>query len=129
MSLSAFFDQIVREVAELPDRTSPADDTQQMLVSAGELKAILERCFADGPDRSKDDNTTGEEKYAAYRKSVALEVVEDDDIEQTLKMLETWGPGAWPANDAGQVHFARAMIDSAAAAIRKHLETSKGAQS
>lgn len=34
-------DGIIRDVAELPDRTSPADQPEMMLVSADELRAIL----------------------------------------------------------------------------------------
>lgn len=34
-------DDIVREVAELPDRTSPEDRPDMMLVTADELRAIL----------------------------------------------------------------------------------------
>ncbi len=33
--------KIVREVAELPDRTSPADAPDMMLVTADELRAIV----------------------------------------------------------------------------------------
>jgi hypothetical protein len=36
-------EKIVRDVAELPDRTSPADQPDMMLVSADELRTILER--------------------------------------------------------------------------------------
>lgn len=34
-------DEIVREVAELPDRTSPEDAPDMMLVSADELRAVV----------------------------------------------------------------------------------------
>lgn len=34
--------QIIREVAELPDRTSPEDRPEMMLVSCDELEGILE---------------------------------------------------------------------------------------
>lgn len=33
---------IIRDVAELPDRTSPEDQPEMMLVTAEELRAILE---------------------------------------------------------------------------------------
>lgn len=39
-------------------------------------------------------------------------------------MLETYGPDTLPANEHGQVHFARAMIDSAAREIRAFLAAS-----
>lgn len=40
-------------------------------------------------------------------------------LEQTAVMLEKWGPEAFPENGQGQVHFGRAMTDSAAQAIRE----------
>jgi hypothetical protein len=44
-------------------------------------------------------------------------------LEQTAIMLEKWGPEAFPANEQGQVHFGRAMTDSAAEAIRAAWKT------
>ena len=41
------FDRIIRAVAELPDRTSPDDQPEMMLVTADELAAILR---AHGPE-------------------------------------------------------------------------------
>jgi hypothetical protein len=38
-----FIDAIVREVAELPDRDSPPDQPEMMLVTADELRNILLR--------------------------------------------------------------------------------------
>lgn len=34
-------DAVIREVAKLPDRTSPADQPEMMLVTADELRTIL----------------------------------------------------------------------------------------
>lgn len=45
------------------------------------------------------------------------------ELEQTAIMLEKWGPEAFPANEQGQVHFGRAMTDSAAEAIRAAWKT------
>ncbi len=39
------FDAIVRDIAELPDRTSPPEWPEAMLVTADELRTILERHF------------------------------------------------------------------------------------
>ena len=40
-------------------------------------------------------------------------------LEQTAIMLETWAPESFPeVNEQGQKHFARVMMESAAAAIR-----------
>jgi len=44
-------------------------------------------------------------------------------LEQTAIMLEKWGPEAFPANEQGQVHFGRAITDSAAEAIRDAFKT------
>lgn len=40
------------------------------------------------------------------------------ELEKTALMLEKWGPENFPANEQGQIHFGRAMTDSAAEAIR-----------
>lgn len=37
-----WIDDVLRDVAELPDRNSPPDQPEMMLVTADELKAILE---------------------------------------------------------------------------------------
>ncbi|TPM06777.1 MULTISPECIES: hypothetical protein [unclassified Mesorhizobium] len=106
--------QIVRAVAELPDRTSPADRPEMMLVSQAELMAILDRCF-DVVAPPLEYESTGE---LAYQRYCAAQPVDEVDAELTLTMLETWAPACLPANEQGQVHFARAMLDSAAATIR-----------
>lgn len=36
-----FVEDVIRDVSELPDRTSPQDDSTMMLVSADELRSIL----------------------------------------------------------------------------------------
>ena len=46
-------DLIVRDVAELPDRTSPVDWPEAMLVTAEELHAVI--CQALAANRSNDD--------------------------------------------------------------------------
>lgn len=122
--IASFISQIVRNVAELPDRTSRADQPDMMLVSVDELTSILRQAFDDGPDRSDEDNSAGEALYARHCELQRAELAregEPEPLEQTLRMLERWGPGAYPATETGQIHFARAMIDSAAAAIRAHL--------
>ncbi len=40
-----FIQDVIRDVAELPDRTSPEDQPKMMLVSAAELRAILNDNF------------------------------------------------------------------------------------
>ena len=41
-----------------------------------------------------------------------------DSLSQTADMIETWGLAELPANEAGQVDFMRAIMDSAVAEIR-----------
>jgi len=40
--MKRFIEAVIRRVAELPDRTSPEDWPEAMLVTADELAAILE---------------------------------------------------------------------------------------
>jgi hypothetical protein len=46
-------------------------------------------------------------------------------LERCAKMLDTYGPECFPANDKGQVHFARAMMESTADEIRAFLYAMK----
>ena len=46
-----------------------------------------------------------------------------ESLERCAKMLDTYGPDLFPANDKGQVHFARAMMESVADEIRAFLAT------
>ena len=41
-------------------------------------------------------------------------------IEQCARMLDTYGPGLYPANEKGQVAFARALMESTADEIRAY---------
>lgn len=45
-----------------------------------------------------------------------------ESLAMVAEMIETWGPECWPANKHGQVDFARAMMESAAAEIRAFLK-------
>jgi len=74
--------------------------------------------------RSPDEIAAGEAIYAAYCASVQREAPHDGtraDLDVVAGMLERWGPDALPANEHGQVHFVRAMMDSAAGTIRAFL--------
>jgi hypothetical protein len=64
MSGLTFADLVIRAVAELPDRDSPADQPEMMLVTADELRAIINRelGYTFGPQgrrRVPDRKTTG----------------------------------------------------------------------
>lgn len=45
--VAGLIDRIIRDVAELPDRTSPEDWPEAMLVTAGELRGIIGGYLAD----------------------------------------------------------------------------------
>ena len=44
-----------------------------------------------------------------------------EGLERCSRMLDTYAPDCFPANDKGQVHFARAMMESTADTIRAFL--------
>lgn len=116
--------QILQAVAELPDRTSPANRPDMMLVSESELAHILEASLGDDP-RNDFDFPEGEAKYRQYCAEIEpdLDAASDrEDLHLTVRMLEAWAPDALPANEHGQVHFARAMLDSAARSLRQALK-------
>lgn len=79
---------------------------------------------------TEPNTTTGEELARKFRLSHA------DDIEGTHEsllrcatMLDTYGPDCFPANEHGQIHFARTMMESVADEIRKFLASlEKGAK-
>ena len=47
-----------------------------------------------------------------------------ESLERCAKMLDTYAPDCFPANEKGQVHFARAMMESVADDIRAFLARS-----
>ncbi len=62
-------------------------------------------------------------KYRAERPADEGPEGTREALERCAKMLETYGPDCFPANDKGQVHFARAMMDSTADEIWAFLKT------
>jgi hypothetical protein len=65
----------------------------------------------------------GEAKLREWRDSDA-EAQPDgtiDGLTTCATMLETYGPECFPANEHGQVHFARSMMDATAMEIRAFL--------
>lgn len=84
------------------------------------LRAELEKARES---MTPEPNQEYEAKAAAFRDS--MRATEDgkpegtaDALERCAKMLDTYGPDCFPANDLGQVHFARAMMESTADEIR-----------
>lgn len=72
--------------------------------------------------------TEGELSYQEYRRTLTEHSDEPADLPRVLRMLERWGPDALPANEKGQIPFARALLESAEDAIRKHLEAATAAR-
>ena len=64
-------------------------------------------------------NPEWEAKAKAYNDQARSErgPITREDAEQTLTMLRTWTADAQPANEQGQVSFARAMLESAEEAL------------
>lgn len=50
-----------------------------------------------------------------------------ESLERCATMLDTYGPEHFPANELGQVHFVRAMMESVSDEIRAYLEATKSA--
>jgi hypothetical protein len=65
----------------------------------------------------------GELDYRAYCNADPAHDAEGtrESLSTTAAMLETYGPECFPANERGQIDFARSMTDSAAAEIRAFL--------
>lgn len=92
-----------------------------------ELLAIIsqhglpaKRTLINRAKRVIDGNSEGEANYRAYCLADP-EHKPDGTLEaltQCARMLEEYGPDCFPANESGQVHFARAMMDATAVEIR-----------
>lgn len=78
--IHAVANAIARDVAELPDRSSPPDWPLAMLVTADELTEIVERHLADALERSEAGRVQGLEEAAkvadAHRGRAAKERVQ-----------------------------------------------------
>lgn len=62
----------------------------------------------------------GEELARKFRISHADEIEgTQESVLRCATMLDTYGPDCFPANELGQIHFARAMMESTADEIRK----------
>lgn len=75
----------------------------------------------------REPNPEHEKRAADFRaRQRATEDGEPDGtregLEQCVRMLDTYAPECFPANEQGQVHFARAMMESVADEIREFLK-------
>lgn len=61
---------------------------------------------------------------------VNAEPSEPDDLREEMRLaaasIRQWMPETLPANEAGQIHFARLLAESAAEAIEQYLATTEG---
>jgi len=76
-------------------------------------------------------SATNEERAAAFRALIRNGDGKPDGtregLAQCATMLDTYGPECFPANEQGQVHFARAMMESVTDEIRAFLAADTGA--
>lgn len=55
--------------------------------------------------------------------SAAIDLDPLDELRQCAVMIRTWIPEVYPTNELGQVHFARAVMESVATVIDRVLAT------
>lgn len=68
-----------------------------------------------------DPNEETDQARRARNKAQAEGTI--DALRRTAAMIETYSAGLFPVDDQGKVHFARAIMDSAAAELRAFLAT------
>lgn len=95
-------DQIVQRVAELPDRTSPDDWLEAMLVTADELKEILNELLP-APVALKAERTTLKDLITQWRSSADW-------------MIGSTQPNEWQRGGSG---YLRKCADELEAALKK----------
>ena len=96
------------------------------LLSAGQAEAMVRYILAG---LSISPQSAGEASYRAWADSQPVEP-EDATVESLTvcaTMLETYAPDCFPANEAGQVSFARSMMDATVRCLRAYLAANGGA--
>lgn len=78
-----------------------------------------DRILAQAPDHF----STAETELKLMRAADPLHEHEGtaEGLQLVATMIETWAPETFPVNENGQIHFGRAMLDSAAGEIRAYL--------
>lgn len=74
-----------------------------------------------GGDASEENEKRAEALRAESREGDGKPEGTREALERCAKMLDTYGPECFPANDKGQIHFARAMMESTVDEIRAFL--------
>ncbi len=105
---------------------------QDCEVEANRLKKLFPRGLMSAPanvTKETDRTSPGEKLWAECRKTRPTDGGPEgtrEALEQCARMLDTYSPDLYPANELGQVDFARAMMDSVADEIRAFLGKSAG---
>jgi hypothetical protein len=119
----------------MSDDTLTADRSREMAALIVELLAIIRfgnsgfagdlhiqraRRIIDG---QSEPIAEGEANYRAYCAADPDHMPEGtaESLATCAHMLEEYGPECFPANEVGQVHFARGMMDATAREIRAFL--------
>lgn len=77
--------------------------------------------LAEHPDPNPAHEETAAKFRAEQRAGDGKPDGTREGLEQCARMLDTYAPDLYPANEHGQVHFARAMMESVADEIRAFL--------
>jgi hypothetical protein len=120
-------ERVIQRVAELPDRTSPDDWPDAMLVTAEELRDILESELAAPADRTvakfkhwidstPSDSLTGDSRVAMQaQKRVLRQLVEylggDEELVAYIELAAAPVPCAASPADEGRLEFIRGVIE------------------
>src|ERR1700677_2477759 len=114
-ALTLLCDKEWQDLLDKDDRTSPADYPDMALITRVEFGGAMSEAFLLAKAKPEPHPEWEAKAKAAHDRIAAEAGVNPFD---TLKMLERWTADAEPANHLGQVSFSRAMLDSAADALR-----------
>lgn len=91
---------------------------------AGDVHIRRARRIIDGDNDAK---AQGEANYRAYCAADPDHVHDGtiDELKLVARMIDEYAADALPANEHGQIHFARAMLESAGGAIKAYLAALK----
>lgn len=120
--LTLLGDKEWQDLLEKDDRTSPVEYPEMALITRAELGGAMSEAFLLAKTKPEPNPEYEAKAKAAHQRIAAEAGVNPFD---TLTMLERWTADAEPANHLGQVSFSRALLDSAADALRMALEISR----
>lgn len=82
---------------------------------------VADAYFADHPEPSPANEALAANLRLASWGSDGKPEGTRESLERCSRMLDTYGPECFPANESGQIHFARAMMETTADEIRAYL--------